>query len=51
MEIRVGIQSRTVKELLIHLQMEEDEPRFGYSVMGGEDEGFPPRVDEVSLGE
>ena len=31
--------------------MEEDEPRFGFSVMGGEDEGFRPRVDEVSMGE
>ena len=39
------------REYVIHLQMEEDEPRFGFSVMGGEDEGFPPRVDEVSMGE
>ena len=39
------------REHTVHLQMEEDEPRFGFSVMGGQDEGFPPRVDEVTAGE
>ena len=34
----------------MHLQMEEDELRFGFSVMRGDDEGFPPGVDEVAPG-
>ena len=29
----------------------EDEQRFGFSVMGGSDEGFPPTIDEVVPGE
>ena len=27
-----------------------DEKRFGFSVMGGTDEGFAPRIDDISEG-
>lgn len=27
-----------------------DEKRFGFSVMGGIDEGFPPRIDNIVKG-
>ena len=27
------------------------ERRFGFSVMGGSDEGFPPRIDDITEGQ
>ena len=34
----------------MHLQLKEDDVRFGFSLIGGEDEGFLPRIDEVAPG-
>lgn len=34
----------------IVLEITEDEKRFGFSVVGGVDEGFHPRIDEVVEG-
>ena len=30
--------------------LEDNDARFGFSVMGGDDEGFPPRIDEIGHG-
>ena len=27
-----------------------DDRRFGFSVVGGREEGFPPRIDEIAPG-
>lgn len=35
-------------EFSVNVRILGDEKRFGFSVMGGVDEGFPPRIDEVS---
>ncbi|KAK2181072.1 hypothetical protein NP493_413g01042 [Ridgeia piscesae] len=32
------------------MDMTSDDERFGFSVMGGVEEGFLPRVDEISIG-
>jgi hypothetical protein len=32
------------------IKLVNDERRFGFSVIGGMDEGFPPCIDEVSPG-
>ena len=37
-------------EFSVNVRILGDEKRFGFSVMGGVDEGFPPRIDEVSPG-
>ena len=37
-------------EFSVNVRILGDEKRFGFSVMGGEDEGFPPRIDEISEG-
>ena len=34
----------------IVLEISDDEKRFGFSVVGGVDEGFHPRIDEVVEG-
>lgn len=36
-------------EFSVNVRILGDEKRFGFSVMGGIDEGFPPRIDEISL--
>ena len=33
------------------LELTENEKRFGFSVVGGVDEGFRPRIDEIVAGE
>ena len=38
-------------EFSVNVRILGDEKRFGFSVMGGVDEGFPPRIDEISKGE
>ncbi|KAM7451397.1 Maguk P55 subfamily member [Porites harrisoni] len=35
-------------EFSVNVRILGDEKRFGFSVMGGTDEGFPPRIDEIS---
>lgn len=35
-------------EFAVNVRILGDEKRFGFSVMGGVDEGFPPRIDEIS---
>lgn len=35
-------------EFSVNVRILGDEKRFGFSVMGGVDEGFPPRIDEIS---
>lgn len=35
-------------EFSVNVRILGDEKRFGFSVMGGIDEGFPPRIDEIS---
>ena len=37
-------------EFAVNVRILGDEKRFGFSVMGGVDEGFPPRIDEISPG-
>lgn len=37
-------------EFSVNVRILGDEKRFGFSVMGGTDEGFPPRIDEISPG-
>lgn len=37
-------------EFAVNVRILGDEKRFGFSVMGGVDEGFPPRIDEISEG-
>ena len=37
-------------EFSVNVRILGDEKRFGFSVMGGVDEGFPPRIDEISKG-
>ena len=37
-------------EFSVNVRILGDEKRFGFSVMGGVDEGFPPRIDEISPG-
>ena len=32
------------------LELTENEKRFGFSVVGGVDEGFRPRIDEIVEG-
>ena len=32
------------------MSMVGEDDRFGFSVMGGQDEGFKPRIDEVGTG-
>ena len=34
----------------VTVEMMPGEKRFGFSVMGGSDEGFPPRIDEIASG-
>ena len=38
-------------EFSVNVRILGDEKRFGFSVMGGVDEGFPPRIDEISKGD
>ena len=37
-------------EFSVNVRILGDEKRFGFSVMGGTDEGFPPRIDDISEG-
>lgn len=39
------------KYLYCHVEMLPMEKRFGFSVSGGIDEGFPPKIDNISKGE
>ncbi|XP_022093780.1 MAGUK p55 subfamily member 5-like isoform X2 [Acanthaster planci] len=39
-----------MKEVFVVLEMLDDDERFGFSVMGGIEEGFLPRVDEILPG-
>ena len=34
----------------ITIELDPDDVRFGFSVVGGYDAGFPPRIDEISEG-
>lgn len=36
--------------LTVHVEIPPMEQRFGFSVSGGSDESFPPRVDNISAG-
>jgi hypothetical protein len=44
-------QDLEYEEFDLSLLMNDDEVRFGFSVIGGYDEGIAPRVDDVSPGE
>lgn len=35
---------------VVVLELAENEKRFGFSVVGGVDEGFRPRIDEIIEG-
>lgn len=35
----------------IEVELKKKERRFGFSVMGGRDEGFRPRIDDIAKGE
>jgi hypothetical protein len=37
-------------EFSINVRIVGEEKRFGFSVMGGIDEGFPPRIDNIVKG-
>lgn len=43
-------QGDDAMEFSVNVRILGDEKRFGFSVMGGVDEGFPPRIDEISKG-
>ena len=38
------------EDLEVFLAMEQTDRRFGFSVVGGIDEGFPPKIDGISDG-
>ncbi|XP_057315280.1 protein PALS1-like [Hydractinia symbiolongicarpus] len=38
------------EERVIYIVMEPSDRRFGFSVMGGLDEGFPPKIDNIAPG-
>ena len=43
-------QEEDVYWMDVVMDMTSDDERFGFSVMGGVEEGFLPRVDEISIG-
>lgn len=34
----------------VKLQLGDDDKRYGFSIMGGADEGFCPRVEDIAKG-
>lgn len=43
-------QEEDVYWMDVIMDMTHDDERFGFSVMGGVEEGFLPRIDEISIG-
>lgn len=50
MSLLWSAQGDDAVEFAVNVRILGDEKRFGFSVMGGVDEGFPPRIDEISKG-
>lgn len=50
MSLLWSAQGDDAVEFAVNVRILGDEKRFGFSVMGGVDEGFPPRIDEISEG-
>ena len=48
--ILAHFQGGTFYYMDIEMSMIGEDDRFGFSVMGGQDEGFQPRIDEVGPG-
>ena len=47
----IFFQKEDVYWIDVIMDMTSDDERFGFSVMGGFDEGFLPQIDEISIGE